>query len=155
MSTTEQFHATMRQWVEVFMRRSMRDLHRFLKGSDLNMGQYSTLMRLYHDPNCGVSDVGTQLGITNAAASQLVDKLVQQHLVERAEAEHDRRVKQLSLTARGRSLIEESFNARLGWADALAEALPAAQRAAVVTAMTDMIAAAQGLDDAADLEAGR
>jgi len=155
MSTTEQFHTTLRQWVEVFMRRSMRDLHRFMKARDLSMGQYSALMRLFHDPNCGVSDVGTQLGITNAAASQMVDKLVHQKLVERTEAEHDRRVKQLTLTAQGRALIEESFNARLGWADALAEALPAERRAAVIDAMQVMLTAAEDVDEMAAPEASR
>ena len=129
------------------MRRSMREMHRFLKDNELNMGQYSTMMRLFHDPNCGVSDVGAQLGITNAAASQLVDKLVQQRLVERTEAEHDRRMKELSLTPKGQNLIEGSFRARLGWADALAEALPAERRQAVIDAMQDMIAAAQQMDE--------
>jgi len=129
------------------MRRSMREMHRFLKDHDLNMGQYSTMMRLFHDPHCGVSDVGAQLGITNAAASQLVDKLVQQRLVERTEAEHDRRVKALSLTPKGQDLIEGSFRARLGWADALAEALPAERRQAVIAAMQDMIAAAKEMDE--------
>jgi len=142
----------MRQWVEVFMRRSMREMHRFLKDNDLNMGQYSTMMRLFHDPHCGVSDVGAQLGITNAAASQLVDKLVQQRLVERTEAEHDRRVKELSLTPKGRDLIEGSFRARLGWADALAETLPPARRQAVIGAMQAMIAAANELDELAPEE---
>jgi DNA-binding MarR family transcriptional regulator len=136
----------MRQWVEVFMRRSMRDLHHFLKDSDLNMGQYSTLMRLYHEAQCGVTDVGSQLGITNAAASQLVDKLVQQGLVGRTESEHDRRVKLLSLTAAGRALVEASLHARLNWTEPLGQTLTPERRAAVIAAMQAMVEAAQRLD---------
>jgi DNA-binding MarR family transcriptional regulator len=140
----------MHQWVEVFMRRSMREMHQFLKAREINMGQYSTLMRLHHDPHCGVTDVGGLLGISKAAASQLVDKLVQQRLVERTEAEHDRRVKQLTLTKKGRALIQASVQARLGWAEALGESLLPERRAAIIEAMQDMVAAAQGLDELAE-----
>ena len=130
MSTSKHFHSVMREWVELFMARSMHDLTRFIKQADLNMAQYSTLMRLHHLDHCGVSDVGEKLGITNAAASQLVDKLVQAGLVARTEAAHDRRVRQLALTDQGRALVNSSLDARLSWTRALADGLPPARRQA-------------------------
>ena len=146
MSSTKQFHDAMREWVEVFMSRSMHDLSRFIKQADLNMAQYATLMRLYHHQNCGVSEVGAQLGITNAAASQLVEKLVQNGLVERSESAEDRRVRHLALTRQGRALVSSSLEARLGWTRALAESLPPQRREAIVQAIADLIEAAHGLE---------
>ena len=136
----------MREWVELFMARSMHDLTRFIKQADLNMAQYSTLMRLHHLDNCGVSDVGEKLGITNAAASQLVDKLVQAGLVARTEAAHDRRVRQLALTDQGRALVKSSLEARLSWTRGLGESLPPAKRDAIIQALSEMIKAGQRLE---------
>ena len=146
MSSTKQFEAVIRSWFEVFMSRSTEDFVRFLKQKELNNAQYGTLIRLYHSGQCGVSDIGVQFGMTSAAASQLVDKLVQQGLVERTESALDRRVRQLVLTDAGRVLIRDSFEARLGWALTLGEKLSAERRGAVVQALGDMIAAANLLD---------
>ena len=146
MSSVNKFHAVMREWVKEFMSRSTQDLIPFLKQSDLNMAQYGTLMRLHHQDKCGVSDIGDQLGITHPAASQLVEKLVQNGLVERTEAAHDRRVRQLALTSKGRALVQSSLEARLGWTRALGESIPNDRREAIVQAMTELIAAAQDLE---------
>jgi DNA-binding MarR family transcriptional regulator len=136
----------MREWVELFMARSMHDLTRFIKQADLNMAQYSTLMRLHHLDHCGVSDVGEKLGITNAAASQLVDKLVQAGLVARTEAAHDRRVRELALTDQGRALVKSSLEARLSWTRGLGESLPPDRRDAIIQALSEMIEAGQRLE---------
>jgi DNA-binding MarR family transcriptional regulator len=146
MSTTEELHVVMREWIEVLLGRSMRDLILHLKQHDLSMAQYGTLMRIFHQGQCGVSEVGSHLGITNAAASQMVDKLVQQGLIERAEAEHDRRAKQLTLTEKGRDVIRTTYEARFGWVGALAEALPPERRAAAAALMAEMVALAQTLE---------
>jgi DNA-binding MarR family transcriptional regulator len=144
--STKQFQGVMREWVELFMTRSMHDLARFIKQADLNMAQYSTLMRLYHLDNCGVSDIGEKLGITNAAASQLVDKLVQAGLVARTEAVHDRRVRQLALTDQGRALVKSSLEARLSWTHALDESLPPDKRDAIIQALAELVEAGQNLE---------
>src|SRR6187431_2064185 len=149
MSTSKQFNGVMREWVELFMTRSMQDLMRFVKQADLSMAQYSTLMRLHHLDNCGVSDIGEKLGITNAAASQLVDKLVQAGLVARTEAAHDRRVRQLALTDQGRALVKSSMEARVSWTRGLGNSLPPAKREAIITALSQLIDAAQGMEQPA------
>jgi DNA-binding MarR family transcriptional regulator len=110
------------------------------------MGQYNVLMRLFHTERCGVGDVGSQLGITTAAASQLVDKLVQQGWVERAEDPDDRRVKRLTLSRTGRELVELGLEARLKWTAGLPEVLPADRAQAVMDSLEDLIAAAEKLN---------
>jgi DNA-binding MarR family transcriptional regulator len=53
-----------------------------------------------------VSNVAQFLGVSTAAASRAVDRLVRRGLVRRTEAAADRRVVQLSLTADGAELLE-------------------------------------------------
>lgn len=145
MTSIELFQEKFRQWSEVFMARSMADTVRFVKQSDLSFAQFGTLMQLYHVHQCGVTDIASRLGVTNAAASQLIDKLVQAAMVERTEDEHDRRVKQLTLTPKGREWVEAGHKARLAWTVSLAESLSPEQRAAAIRAMDDLITAAQSL----------
>ena len=85
-------------------------------------------------------------GITIPAASQLVEKLVQEGLVERTEAVHDRRRKHLALTADGRALVRASMDARLNWTRELGAGLSPERRATITQALADLIAAANQMD---------
>ncbi|MFZ5904510.1 MAG: MarR family winged helix-turn-helix transcriptional regulator [Chloroflexota bacterium] len=76
---------SLRAWMDVFMHRSMRNWHNFAKSAGLSMPQFSILMQLRHKGACRVSEIGERFDITNAAASQLVDKLVQSGHLARAE----------------------------------------------------------------------
>jgi DNA-binding MarR family transcriptional regulator len=147
MSTTKALSDALKQWAEVFIHRSMHDLIRFIKETDLSMGQYATLVWLYHHQNCGVTDVGSHLSVTSAAASQLVDKLVHLGLVERAEAAHDRRMKHLTLTPKGRALVERSLEARLSWTEAMVAGLPPERHEPLRRALLELVAAAERLPE--------
>ena len=87
------------EWVEVFMQRSMSDFKRFMDESELSPSQVNILMRLHFRGKCDVSDIGTGLGVSKAAASQSVDRLFQRNLLKRVEDPVDRRFKQVTLTA--------------------------------------------------------
>ena len=76
MSSTKALTEVIHEWSEVFMRRSGRDFKRFMDETGLSFSQLIVLMRLYHGSKSGVSEIGEQLGITNAAASQSIDRLV-------------------------------------------------------------------------------
>ncbi|MGH2522298.1 MAG: MarR family winged helix-turn-helix transcriptional regulator [Anaerolineales bacterium] len=146
MSLSKQFARAVHEWADVFMSRSIRETMQFCKNSRLTMPQISTLMRLsYHGP-CGVSEVGSHLGVTNAAASQMVDKLVQQGYLERAEDPNDRRAKQLTLTPKGRALIQESLEARRRWLEKLITALTPERQKAIITALPYLTEAARKLE---------
>jgi DNA-binding MarR family transcriptional regulator len=54
-----------------------------------------------------VSDVAEFLGVSTAAASRAVDRLVRRGLLERHEGTQDRRLVELSLTAHGHEIIEQ------------------------------------------------
>ncbi len=143
MSIEQQLTDVIRTWSQTFMRRSMTDFKRFMKETGLSFAQINVLMRLYHDRQCSVSDIGRQLGVSNAAASQLVHGLVKMGYVERSEDPHDRRVKQLSLTDSGRDLMEEGISARSCWLQDLAQALTPEQQHMIIEALQLLTRAAQ------------
>jgi len=118
--TNDELIKTMQEWVEMFMRRSMYHVLLFTKENNLSMSQMGALMNIHWQGVCNVSDVGDELGITSAAASQMLERLVQQGLVERTEDPHDRRAKQIALTDKGRQTIHESFRVRHAWLGELA-----------------------------------
>ena len=152
MSASKQFSQVLHDWADVFLHRSMRDFARFMKDAGLSMPQTNTLMRLYYQGPCGISDIGSQLGVTNAAASQMVERLVQQGLLERAEHPDDRRAKQLTLTRKGQEFIQNGITARRSWMEELATALTRQQQADIVTALTCLTEAARKLAPPVDKE---
>ena len=107
------------------------------------MPQFSILMQLHHKGACGVSDISERFDITNAAASQLVDKLVQAGYLERDEDPSDRRAKVLKLTASGQSLIERGGQERHRWMEELVKTLSAEEKDKVNEALEILTNAAK------------
>jgi DNA-binding MarR family transcriptional regulator len=140
------FTSVLRKWAEVFMRRSMHDFIQFSKESGLSMTQLNTLFRLYYAGACGVSDLGDHLGVTNAAASQMVDRMVQQGLLGRSEDSADRRVKKIALAPKGRQLVEESIDARRRWMEQLTDKLTVDEQKSISAALVTLTAAARQLE---------
>lgn len=110
------------------------------------MPQFSVLMQLHHQGNCAVGDIGERFDITNAAASQMAEKLVQNGLIQRAEDPQDRRAKRLNLTDKGRHLIQQATEERYRWVDQLAEKLTPAEREKVSEALNIMTQAAREME---------
>jgi DNA-binding MarR family transcriptional regulator len=146
MSTAKQFSNCLHEWTQAFMRRSFHDFKHYMDASGLSPSQVNALMRLYHSEACGVSDIGEHVGISNAAASQMVDRLVQMGLVERTEKPGDRRMKQLTLTAQGRTLVDKGVEARSLWMEELTKVLTDAQRDEISSALAQLIEAAHKLE---------
>jgi DNA-binding MarR family transcriptional regulator len=133
--------------MDVFMHRSMRGWTHFAKTTGLSMPQFSILMQLHHKGPCGMSEISERFDISNAAASQLVEKLVQGEHIERAEDPTDRRAKVLQLTAKGKDLIEAGFKERYKWMDEVVSNLKAEEREKVVEALTILTEAARNMSD--------
>ena len=123
MTEPTQFSQTLRAWMDVFMHRSMRGWSHFAKSTGLSMSQFSILMQLHHKGPCGLSEISERFDVTAAAASQLVDKLVQADYLERAEDPADRRAKLLTLSVKGKKLINQGTEERHRWMDGLATTL--------------------------------
>ena len=145
MQHPDPFVATLQQWIEVSMHRSMRDFIRFARESGLSMSQMGTLFHLHGRGSCGVTDLGDHLGVTSAAASQMLERLAQQGLILRTEDPSDRRVKQIILTDKGHQVLQESIRARQSWLYDLAEILSDAEKEASITVLSVLIEKANDL----------
>lgn len=152
MNDSSQFTEVVRDWVEVFMRHEMREFIQFSKLTGMSMGQLGTLMRLYHHGVCGVSDLGDYLGVTNAASSQMIHKLVEQGLLERTEDPNDRRNKLITLSPSGKKQVHEIIAARHTWMEDLASHLNLEDQQTIIFALISLTQAAQRLDALADAQ---
>jgi DNA-binding MarR family transcriptional regulator len=132
--------------MDVFMQRSMSSWWRFAKSTGLSMPQFSLMMQMYHRGACGMSGISERFEITPAAASQLVDKLVQSGYIKREEDPTDRRAKLLNLTKKGRELIEQGIEERFRWVDDLTGKLTPEERIQVGEALDLMTRAARELE---------
>ncbi len=141
-----QFSQAIRSWMDVSMQRSWRGWAHGARASGLSMPQFSILMQLYHRGQCGISDISERFEISPAAASQHVENLVQAGLLERAEDTEDRRVKQVQLSSKGRSLLDRGIRERYRWVDSLAEALDEREREKIAEALVLLTKAVRRLD---------
>ena len=146
MTKQTQFTQSIRSWMDVFMHRSMRGWALFAKSMGLSMPQFSVIMQLHHRGACGMSEISERFEITPAAASQLVDKLVQGGYIQREEDPHDRRAKLLNLTDKARAIIQQGIEERYRWVDQLAERLTPEERVQISEALNIMTRAAEGLE---------
>lgn len=142
MSSSEGVSQAILTWTAVFMHRSMCDFRRFMEESGLSFPQIGILMRLYHHGGSGVSELGTHLGVTSAAASQIIDRLVQMGLIERQEDTADRRMRRLTLTSSGRALVEQGIAARSRWMMTLTNRLSPEEQKLIISALTILTEAA-------------
>ncbi len=146
MATRREFESAIRAWATVFMRRSAHEFILAMKDSGLSSSQLNTLMRLHYRGPCQVSGIGDDLGLTAAAASQIVERLSGMGLIERSEDPTDRRVRQVTLTSKGRSLMARGFEARIAWVRELARRLPADDLSAIVEVLHRLTDAAKELE---------
>jgi DNA-binding MarR family transcriptional regulator len=146
MTKSIQFNESIRSWMDVFMHRSMRGWGLFAKSTGLSMPQFSILMQLHHKGACGMSAISERFEVTPAAASQLVDKLVQSGFIVREEDPNDRRAKLLNLTDAGRDLIQQGMKERHLWLDQLSGRMTEAERIQVSEALDILTRVAQDLE---------
>ncbi len=106
---------TFNEWMNLTMHNSLGNFMRYAKEKNYSIPQLKTLIHLAQHQECNVSGLGEEFGVTNAAISQVMDKLVQQGLVLRSEDPQDRRQKVLVLTEEGKQIAEESQLERHKW----------------------------------------
>lgn len=150
MSPIDELTQVVREWAKVFMHRSAHDMKKLMEDTDLSFSHISILMRLYHHGMSGVSAIGEDMSITNAAASQTVDKLVQLGYVNRSEDPIDRRAKRLELSDQGRMLVEKGIELRGRWIENLAAELHPEEQVMITSALTLLTEAALKIKDRAD-----
>ena len=133
------FVDTLREWIELSMKHSMRSFIRFARKSGLSMSHLGATFYIHHQGSSCVSELGEHLGVTSAAASQMLERLVQQELILRTEDPVDRRAKQIVLTEKGQRLLEESVRARQEWLGDLSETLSDSEKETTQAALHILI----------------
>ncbi|MBN2385713.1 MAG: MarR family transcriptional regulator [Anaerolineales bacterium] len=147
MPNADPFTDALHEWIESFMHHSMRNFILYAKEKGLSMSQIGALFHLHRMGTCGVSDIGDDLGVTSAAASQMLERLVQQELITRSEDPNDRRGKQIILTDRGQQTVRQAILARQHWLDQLAASLTPGEKQQVLTALQILTARSSQLGD--------
>lgn len=135
MISSSQLTQTLRGFMDIAMQHSLQERSHLAKQSGLSMPQFGILMQIHYRGNCGISDISNRFDITNAAASQLVDKLVQSGLVRREEDPQDRRAKLLNLTEKAKEMLRHGTEGRYRWVEEVAQKLSPQEREQVSEAL--------------------
>jgi MarR family transcriptional regulator, 2-MHQ and catechol-resistance regulon repressor len=80
-----------------------------IKRTELGDSEFRVLEALLHKGPLPVNTIGPKVWLTPGSISVAVDRLVRKGLVSREDHAHDRRVRQVELTAKGRALITRGF----------------------------------------------
>lgn len=146
MISPSQLSQTFRRFMDLAMQYAVQERSQLAKGVGISMPQLGVLMQLNFHGSCGISELSNRFDITSAAASQLVDKLVQNGLIQREEDPQDRRAKVLTLTEKGKEVIQQHAQRRYRWIEDVAQKLSAEERQQVHEALHIMTHAVQELE---------
>ncbi|NTV63079.1 MAG: MarR family transcriptional regulator [Oscillochloris sp.] len=86
---------------------------KLLRETDMSLPRFVTLSYLYKSGAASISQICDYLNLALGTTSHVVDQLVQSGYVERREAEQDRRHKEVTLTTKGREVVELFRDLRL------------------------------------------
>ena len=130
--------------LEYILARIIQDFMQFMRETGLSAPQIHALLYIYHSEygECQLAEIGGLTASSKPAASQLVERLVQQGLIERTEHSPDRRNKKLRLTKKSLKLIQNGVTSNHFLVD-LMTSLPAEQRKTVHAAFGYLAQAGQ------------
>jgi len=132
--------------MELFMHRSMHGYIHYAREKNLSKSMIGTLFHLSHRDHAGVTDLGEHLGVSSAAASQMLEHLAEEGLIQRTEDPDDRRMRKITLTEKGFQVMKDSVSARLGWLEELTESFSDKEKVQITTAMELIINKARQMD---------
>jgi DNA-binding MarR family transcriptional regulator len=139
---------TIKDWMNLNMRNSLGNFMRFAREKNISLTQLSSLIHLSQNEECNISDLGTEFGVSIAAVSQLLEKMVQQGLVHRSEDPQDRRNKVLVLTEDGKKIANEGMNERHKWLSNLIKILTEEEQDQVDSVLRLLIDKAAQIEEA-------
>jgi len=118
---------------QVFMRMSTA-----LRGGEFSFTQLNALYRLYRFGPQTIAELARGVILTQTAASRMVERLVQNGLVERNEVPTDRRSKLVELTEAGRERLQDLQVFTVQMYSALLAPLPPELRSRLAEVLADM-----------------
>jgi DNA-binding MarR family transcriptional regulator len=115
MSSQESFLKALEKWANTYLFRSLSEYFDYLKTTGISMQQAYALTYVHYNGPSKISEICEHMMVSAAAASQMVDRLERQYLVERIPDPGDRRVRKVVLTDQGKSYVKQSIEARQSW----------------------------------------
>lgn len=119
---------------------------RELIGLEVTPAQMNALVVLYEPQNLPMGELAEQLGLTESAATRLVDRLLRMNLVRRDRDEVDRRVVRVRLSSYGRQLADLVFKRREEQFTRFAVRLAAGERQNLIYGLSALLAVFQDLE---------
>ena len=95
----------------------------FMQEHDLSFTHLNSLLFIHRAGCTNIHQLANHLGVTKAAVSQMVDRLVESNLISREEDPIDRRSKLICLSKDGENLVQNAFLIRRRWVPELAASL--------------------------------
>lgn len=115
---------------------------KFWHDRGLTIAQMGLLFVLYEDNRLSVGELGQALHIRPATVTGLVDRLERPGYVHRGDDEVDRRVVRITITAKGRSVLEEIRSEGRAFMHRAFVVLGEARVAALADLLTELVDAA-------------
>lgn len=125
----------------------LHDYNRQAHASGRSLAQMQVLVHLYYHPDLAMSEFSRHLTMAPNAASQMIERLVKDGLVEREESPIDHRVRTIHLSLAGRQVVDEVRAARQDWFEQSLCALPESDRSALQAALTTLNTLLSNLPD--------
>ena len=135
MSSQNDFLNVMESWASIYLFHSLTEFFNYLKLSDLSMLQAYALTFIFYKGSSKISDLCEHMLVSPAAASQMVDRLERQNLVERTAEPGDRRVRNVVLSDQGENFVKQSIEARQSWVKEIPAKLSEEQLDQISTAL--------------------
>jgi DNA-binding MarR family transcriptional regulator len=130
---------TLSYWVKLAFMTMHREMAASLRQSGMTVTQWRALGVLLHSTGATNSDLVRHLEIEAPSVTSLVNGMERKGWVKRTRSTSDARVKQLSLTPRGRKLIEEAREAQAPIEERMASTLSTGERATLKRLMRTMV----------------
>ncbi|SES92994.1 MarR family winged helix-turn-helix transcriptional regulator [Anaerobranca gottschalkii] len=90
-----------------------------LSNFDITPPQFNALLLLYEYGDMTIGELGNRMYLASSTATDLIDRMERNGLVERVRDEKDRRVVRLHMTEKGQQMILEVLESRKRYLDEL------------------------------------
>ncbi len=116
-------------------------------GEDVTVVQYRTLVVLASRGPQSLGGLATLVGVTPATATRMCDRLVRKHLITRHTQRGDRRQIRVSLSPRGRQMVDAATEFRRREIRRIIATIAPDEQGLLVRALTDFARAAGEMSD--------
>ncbi len=119
---------------------ALKDLH-FVKMLGITAAEYNCLVQFFNTDSFGVKELAERLEITPGGVTRIVTSLEEKGIVERKISPEDRRGINVTLTPRGKKIVEEIRRASLDLHQEILQQIEPQYRKPVVEAIEKLVQA--------------